>query len=148
MLKCTKALEIPMANQAVNRVVAGNSEEDKGWQKTVVRHLTEHMAISAPLPTEGRPAPHEPASATVPDQTDAIAIIQRVSGLSIGELDKTIHELQKVRAFLVSEEERIRREMADYLKLTHAAINSTKTMAESIAHFGSVLGDAGKRSDP
>jgi hypothetical protein len=80
-----------------------------------------------------------------PNQTDATSIIQRVSGLTIGELDKTIQELQKVRGFLLSEEERMRREMADYLKLTQAAISSTKAMAESIAHFGSLLTDNGKK---
>jgi hypothetical protein len=60
-------------------------------------------------------------------------------------LDKTIQELQKVRGFLVSEEERMRREMADYLKLTQATISSTKAMAESIANIGSVVADAGKK---
>jgi hypothetical protein len=63
-------------------------------------------------------------------------------------LDKTIQELQKVRGFLVSEEERVRREMADYLKLTQATISSTKAMAESIAKIGSVLEDAGKKPNP
>jgi hypothetical protein len=52
-----------------------------------------------------------------------------------------------VRGFLVSEEERIRREMGDYLKLTQAAISSTKAMAETIAHFGSVVADAGKKQN-
>jgi hypothetical protein len=84
----------------------------------------------------------------VPDQPDAIAIIQRVSGLTVGELDKTIQELQKVRGFLVSEEERMRREMADYLNLTQATISSTKAMAESIANIGSVVADAGKKPNP
>ena len=111
----------------------------------MVRHLTEQMAIPTPPPTEDHPAAQEPVSSAAPDQTHAIAIIQRVSGLSIGELDKTIQELQKLRAFLVSEEERMRQEMADYLKLSHATINSTKTMAESIAHFGSVLEGRGQK---
>jgi hypothetical protein len=133
-----------MAYQAVNRVVAGNSEADIGWQKTVVRDLTERMTIPPP-PAESRPANNEPASSSAPDQPDAIGIIQRVSGLTIGELDKTIQELQKVRGFLVSEEERMRREMADYLKLTQSTVSSTKAMAEAIANIGSVVADAGKK---
>jgi hypothetical protein len=135
-----------MAHQAVNRLVAGDAEADKGWQKTVVRHLTEHMALPPPS-TEDQLAEKERTSSTVPDQSDVTAIIQRVSELSIGELDKTIQELQKVRGFLVSEEERMRREMADYLKLTQAAVSSTKAMAETIAHFGSMVADAGKKSN-
>jgi hypothetical protein len=136
-----------MAYQAVNRLVAGDSEADKGWQKTVVRHLTEQMA-SAPLPAESPPPGGEGVTSSMPDQSDVTAIIQRVAGLSIGELDKTIQGLQQLRAFLASEEERMRREMAEYLKLTQSSISSTKAMSEMIANFGSVLGDAGKRSDP
>jgi hypothetical protein len=131
-----------MAYQAVNRVVAGNSEDDRTWQTAVVRNLTEEMS-SPPEPATDRPVDKERVSS--PDQSDATSIIQRVSGLTIGELDKTIQELQKVRGFLVSEEERMRREMADYLKLTQATISSTKAMAESIANIGSVVADAGKK---
>jgi hypothetical protein len=134
-----------MAYQAVSRVVAGNSEADKSWQRAVVRDLTEEL--SSP-PAADRPADKERVSPIVPDQSDATTIIQRVSALSIGELDKTIQELQKVRGFLVSEEERMRREMTDYLKLTQAAISSTKAMAETIAHFGSVVTDAAKKPNP
>ena len=126
-----------MAYQAVNRVVAGNPEA--GWQKTVVRNLTEQIASPAPS-EDDRPA--EPV--TSPDRSDATGIIQRVSGLSIGELDKTIQALQKVRGFLVSEEERMRREIADYMKFAQATIGSTKTMAETIAHLGSVAAVADK----
>jgi hypothetical protein len=129
-----------MAYQAVNRVVAGNSETGKGWQETVVRHLTEEMSSASPPPVD-RPAESDRVSSSTPDQSDAIAIIQRVSGLSIGELDKTIEELQKVRGFLVSEGERMRREMADYLKLTQSAMSSTKAMSEAIANFGSVVAE-------
>jgi hypothetical protein len=133
-----------MAYQAVNRVVPGNSDADKTWQTAVVRNLTEEMS-SPPLGTTDRVTDKERVSSGAPDQSDATSIIQRVSGLTIGELDKTIQELQKVRGFLVSEEERMRREMADYLKLTQATISSTKAMAESIANIGSVVADAGKK---
>jgi hypothetical protein len=144
MLEGKKSLEIRMAYQAVNRVVVGSSEADKSWQRAVVRDLTEELS-SPPLPAADRPAEKERGGPSVPDQPDAISIIQRVSGLSMGELDKTIQELQKVRGFLVSEEERMRREMTDYLKLTQAAISSTKAMAETIAHFGSVVAESGKK---
>jgi hypothetical protein len=89
-------------------------------------------------------ADKERATSTTSDQPDAIAIIQRVSGLSIGELDKTIHELQKVRDFLVSEEERMRRDIAEYLKLTQSSISSMRAMSANIANIGSVLSGAGK----
>jgi hypothetical protein len=133
-----------MAYQAVNRIAEGNSEAGKTWQAAVVRNLAEQIS-SPPPPTEDRPADKDPVSSSAPDRSDAIGIIQRVSGLSIGELDKTIHELQKLRDFLVREEERMSREIADYLKLAQATVSSTKTMAETIAHFGSVVENAGKK---
>ncbi len=130
-----------MAYQSVNRVIAGDSEVDKPWQKAVVRHLTEEMSAST-----DRPANTERESSSASDQPDVIAVIQRVGGLSITELDRTIHELQKVRGFLVSEGERMSREIAEYLKLTQAAITSTQAMSENIANFGSVVADAGKKA--
>jgi hypothetical protein len=133
-----------MAYQAVNRAGASNSETDKSWQKTVLRDLTEQMS-SAPT-QEIRPADNERVSASVPDQLpDPALVIQRVGELSITEMDKTILELQKVRAFLVSEGERMRREMAEYIKLSQASIASTKAMSENIANFGSVVAEAGKK---
>ena len=131
-----------MAYEPVNRVVAASSEA--GWQKAVVRGLSEQ--ISSPPPTQDdRRSDEQPLNSNPPDQSGAIAIIQRVSGLSIGELDKTIGELQKARSFLASEEERMRREMAEYLRLTQAAVSSTKSMAEFIARFGSLVTDAGNK---
>jgi hypothetical protein len=125
-----------MAYQAVNRVVATNSEADKTWQTAVVRGMTDEI-IPPPPPADMLADKERVASPSAPEQPDAIAIIQRVGGLSIGELDKTIQRLQQVRAFLVNEEERMRREMAEYLKLTQSAISSTKAMTEVIAKFGS-----------
>jgi hypothetical protein len=121
-----------MAQQAGNRVVAGNPD----WQTAVVRNLTDEMS-PPPIPAPDRPADKEPVSSIPPEQSDATSIIQRVSGLTIGELDKIIQHLQKMRAFLVGEEERMRREMAEYLKLTQSSISSTKAMSEMLANFGS-----------
>jgi hypothetical protein len=126
-----------MAYQAVNRVVAANSEADNTWQTAVVRSITDEMLIPPPPPADMLADKDRVTSQNASEQPDAIAIIQRVGGLSIGELDKTIQRLQQVRAFLVNEEERMRREMAEYMKLTQSAINSTKAMTEVIANFGS-----------
>jgi hypothetical protein len=132
-----------MAHPPVNRAIAGNIEAGKGWQETVVRHLTEEMSSPPPPPVDMF-AERERATSMASDQPDAMAIIQRVSGLSIGELDKTIHELQKVRDFLVSEEERMRREIAEYLRLNQTSISSMRAMSANIANIGSVISDAVK----
>ena len=121
-----------MAQQAGNRVVAGNPD----WQTAVVRNLTDEMSPQR-IPTPDRPGDKMLVSSNPPEQSDATSIIQRVSGLTIGELDRIIQQLQKVRTFLVSEEERMRREIAEYLKLSESSISSTKAMSEMLANFGS-----------
>jgi hypothetical protein len=131
-----------MAYQAVNRVVAGNSEADKPWQKAVLRDLANQIPIPPP-PTQDRPADNERVSSNVPDP-DPSAIIQRVSELSISETDRIIQELQKLRGFLVSEGERMHREMADYLKLAQSTISSTRVMSETIP---TVVANAGKETN-
>jgi hypothetical protein len=59
------------------------------------------------------------------------------------EIDKTIHDLQKVRDFFVSEEERMRKEIAEYLK-NQSSISSMRAMLANIANIGSVISDVGK----
>jgi hypothetical protein len=128
-------------------VVASNSESDKGSQKAVVRHLTDEMLSPPPSP-ENRPADSERAGSNVSDQLpDPGSILKRVCELSIGETDKIIQELQKVRGFLASEGDRVRREIADYLNLAQSTISSTKTMSETVANLDSAAADVGKRTD-
>ena len=120
-----------MAQQVENPVGAG----DPDWHKSVVRTLAEEMS-PRPIPAPERPVDKEPVSSSPPEQSDATSIIQRVSRLAIGELDKTIQGLQQLRTFVVSEEERMRREMAEYLKLAQSSIRSTKAMSEMLANLG------------
>src|SRR4051812_8323629 len=54
-------------------------------------------------------------SPTVHDQLDPTVVIERVKEFSIGEMDKAIGGLHKVRDLIVSEEERLRGEMAEYM---------------------------------
>jgi hypothetical protein len=54
------------------------------------------------------------------------SLVRRVAGTSLEEIDNMIVELQKLRVFLVSEGERLQRELADYGKLTKAALRSMR----------------------
>jgi len=56
----------------------------------------------------------------------------RVAGTSLGEIDNMIHELQKLRVFLVSEGERLQRELAHYGKLTRATLRSSRIITDSL----------------
>ena len=60
------------------------------------------------------------------------SLVQRVAGTSLGEIDNMIAELQRLRMFLVSEGERLQRELADYDKLIRETLRSSRIIANSL----------------
>jgi hypothetical protein len=67
--------------------------------------------------------------------TDIEATLQRVSSLSLTGIDSLVQDLQTLRERLAEEGERIRREVAEYAFLSQSSMQSTKVIAESLAHF-------------
>ena len=63
------------------------------------------------------------------------ALIQRVSGQSVGEIERVIGELTQVRDMLRNEGERVQREIASYAALSQAAMTSMKIIADSLAQW-------------
>ena len=63
------------------------------------------------------------------------ALIQRVSGQSVGEIDRVIGELTQVRDVLASEGDRVQREIAGYAALSQAAMTSMKIIADSLTQW-------------
>jgi hypothetical protein len=60
------------------------------------------------------------------------ALLQRVSGHSVHEIDRLIEELQMLRERLHLEGERVHRNIVEYATLSQAAMQSTKIIAESL----------------
>jgi hypothetical protein len=65
------------------------------------------------------------------------ALIRRVSGASMEEIDRVIAELQTVRDMLRHEGERVSREIAGYASLSHAAMTAMKVIGESVTQWKS-----------
>ncbi len=65
------------------------------------------------------------------------ALVRRVSGNSLEEIDRVILELRTVRDMLRSEGERVTREVAGFASLNHAAVTSMKVIADSLAKWRS-----------
>jgi len=63
------------------------------------------------------------------------ALIQRVSGTSVLEIEKLISELQTLRDYLQTEGQRVQREISEYAHMSQAATKSTKIIAESLAQW-------------
>lgn len=63
------------------------------------------------------------------------AIVQRVAGTSLEEIDKVIRALEGVRDMMRKEGERVSREVAGYASLSHAAVMAMRVMADSIKEW-------------
>lgn len=77
----------------------------------------------------------EPASDPVNENLNAL--IRRVSGASMEEIDRVILELQGVRDMLRNEGERVGRELAGYASLSHASMTAMKVIADSLTQWKS-----------
>jgi hypothetical protein len=65
------------------------------------------------------------------------ALIQRVAGTSVQEIDRLIAELQILRDRLHSEGNRVQREIAEYARLSQSAMQSTKIIADGLSNWKS-----------
>jgi hypothetical protein len=75
------------------------------------------------------------------------ALIRRVSGASMDEIDRVILELQSVREMLRNEGDRVSREIAGYASLSHAAMTAMKVIGESLTQWKSPPQPSGQRPD-
>jgi hypothetical protein len=62
-------------------------------------------------------------------------LIQRVSGCSVGEIDRVIAELQTMRDLLHREGERVRRDIVGYAGLSQSAMLSMKIISEGLQRW-------------
>jgi hypothetical protein len=76
---------------------------------------------------------HRRSEPTAPDGPNQLnSTIQRVSGASVAEIDGLIRELQSLRDYLLREGQRIQRELTEYTRLNHGALESTRIIAETL----------------
>jgi hypothetical protein len=66
------------------------------------------------------------------------AMLPRVAGSSLQEIDRLVGEMLSIRDLLESEGERVQREIAEYAHLSQSSMQSTKIIAESLARWKSV----------
>jgi len=75
------------------------------------------------------------------------ALIRRVAGASMEEIDRVILELQSVRDMLRSEGERVSRELAGYASLSHASMTAMKVIADSLKQWKDAPVNSGRRAN-
>ena len=80
-----------------------------------------------------------PSFADMPENDTTVknvnSLIQRVAGTSLGEIENLITELESLRDLLHAEGQRVQREIAGYAHLSHAAMKSTRIIAENLAQW-------------
>jgi hypothetical protein len=85
-----------------------------------------------PIPSPDT-APIDPnAEATV---NNVNSLIQRVAGTSLAEIEKLISELESLRDLLHAEGQRVQREISGYAQLSHAAMKSTRMIADNVTQW-------------
>lgn len=82
-----------------------------------------------------RPRNEAEAASDPPVAENLNALIRRVSGASMDEIDRVITELQSVRDMLRAEGERVNREIAGYASLSHAAMTAMKVIGDSLSQW-------------
>ena len=73
------------------------------------------------------------------------ALIRRVAGASMEEIDRVILELQGVRDTLRSEGERVSREISGYANLSHASITAMKVIGDNLKQWNNAADKPGPR---
>ena len=73
------------------------------------------------------------------------AVVRRVAGDSMEEIDRVIRELDSVRDMMRNEGERVSREIAGYASLSHAAVTAMKVVADSIHQWKEAADKSGPR---
>ena len=72
----------------------------------------------------------ENSPATEPESLDAL--IGRIGGASIEEIDRVLHALQEVRNHLCNERERLSHEIARYASLSRMSMTAMKSISDSL----------------
>jgi hypothetical protein len=112
---------------------AGKSAETRGQGKS--RELARH---------DFTPRARRPAD---PDISGHVGtLVNRVAERSVQEIDELIFKLRQRREQLISETERVQREVIEYAALTQSTMESTKIISESLAQFNKAP-DAVRTSD-
>ena len=88
----------------------------------------------------------KPMQATDPAAENLNALIRRVAGASMEEIDRVILELQGVRDMLRSEGERVSRELSGYASLSHASMTAMKVIGDSLKQWKDAPINNGRRT--
>jgi hypothetical protein len=77
----------------------------------------------------------EPIAASQAETDKLNALLERVSGATVSEIDRLIAELQNIRSLLLNEGERVRREITGYAGLSQSAVATMKVINDTLTQL-------------
>ncbi|MGD9920244.1 MAG: hypothetical protein AB7V13_02200 [Pseudorhodoplanes sp.] len=77
----------------------------------------------------------ETAAAAQSEADNLSSLIERVSGVTVTEIDRLIAELQTIWSLLQTEGERVRREITGYAGLSQSAVATMKVINDTLAQL-------------
>ena len=129
-MNAIRAEKIESTEQDEN--LAAASEVEDGI-RDFVRNDIAYLRRPAPNMVGSTDAAVDPnAESTV---NNVNSLIQRVAGTSLAEIENLIAELESLRDLLHEEGQRVQREISGYAQLSHAAMKSTRMIADNVAQW-------------
>lgn len=89
-----------------------------------------------------RPAPNMDSEVTA---NSICAVLQRVAGTSLADIDDLVAQLTQLRDHLQHEARRVQSEIVGYAQISQAALQSTKAIAQGLAKFKRTVGGSPSR---
>ena len=116
----------------VDSNLAAVSEVEAGI-RDFVRNDVAYLRRPAPGLLGSTDTALEPATEATVNNVNSL--IQRVAGSSLAEIENLISELESLRDLLHAEGQRVQREISGYAQLSHAAMKSTRMIADNVAQW-------------
>jgi hypothetical protein len=115
----------PQDNRVPENVRQPNRAPEQS-ESTIAREFVTRPVTAWP---KRMPAPNPPVAENQEE------VIRRIAGISLAGIDQTIRELEVVRGMLISEGERISREISGYAGLSQSAASAMKNVAAMISEW-------------
>ena len=112
--------------------LAAVSEVEAGI-RDFVRNDIAYLRRPAPSMVSSNEAAVEPSNDAAVNNVNSL--IQRVAGTSLAEIENLISELEGLRDLLHAEGQRVQREISGYAQLSHAAMKSTRMIADNVSQW-------------
>jgi hypothetical protein len=96
--------------------------------------------VTSDVPSEGLPQGISEIARPVEGDAGTVSVlIERVEGITVAEIDGLMAEMQSIRALIVEEGDRVRRELAGYAKVNRSLLETTQSITDELVAWRTPL---------